>query len=389
MPDWRDHRPLLIGNIRARGLSHVVEEREVGTDRHVVPRHVPEPRHVQGHVVVIETALVPGRIVRRALNHPATGRDRHRVGKNAARAVHGLQDVLDGEVPQRLGPVHRWQLLRQIEGLRGADQILLRRLARKHRPDLILLTVDPGNEKHLNGAAPVPVALLDIRRDPADAGAETLHVHRRIRGVPERRDAHLILGGRRTPGRPDLAVRPRLLRQPLERVVAVGRRAEDVVVALREEMAALVLDDVGVAPLHRSQRRRQVARHAVAHVPVIEVVGRPHPDDRNLRRRILRAVDVGRQPNAVSHRHHHLALDDGNRLKLLFDFPAPRRRIRRESGPALSQADRGGAKKPDHRGTREETHRFLHRDAFPSVRLAENPSHESCHEPHVPARCAR
>ena len=27
--------------------------------------------------------------------------------------------------------------------------------------------------------------------------------------------------------------------------------------------------------------------------------------------RVLRTIDVGRQPHAVAHRHHHLALDDG------------------------------------------------------------------------------
>src|SRR3546814_1557301 len=48
------------------------------------------------------------------------------------------------------------------------------------------------------------------------------------------------------------AVRPRLLGDPAQRVVAVGLRiAEDLVVALAEVAAALVLDDEGIAAAHR------------------------------------------------------------------------------------------------------------------------------------------
>ena len=116
-------------------------------------------------------------------------------------------------------------LRREVERLRRADQILLRRVRREHRPHLVLLAVEPGDEQHLHGAAAIPVALLVVRADAADAGAEALHVHRGVAGVPERGDAHLIFGGRRAAGRADLAVRPRLLRQPVDRVVAVGRRS--------------------------------------------------------------------------------------------------------------------------------------------------------------------
>src|SRR5262249_37153312 len=37
----------------------------------------------------------------------------------------------------------------------------------------------------------------------------------------------------------------------------------------------------------------------------------------------LRAIDVGRQANAVRHRHHHLAVDNRDRLELLLCFPSP------------------------------------------------------------------
>ena len=159
--------------------------------------------------------------------------------------------------------------------------------------------------------------------------------------MAERGDGRLPLGGGRTAGRAHLAVRPRLLRQPLHRVVAVGdRRAEDVVVPLREEMAALVLDDVGVAALHDGERRGHVGGHAVADVPVIEVVGRLREHDRDRPGGVLRAVDVGRQPHAVAHRHHHLALDDGDGLELVLDVDAPLRVGRRES--TLLRGHQGG-----------------------------------------------
>src|SRR4029079_2182933 len=109
----------------------------------------------------------------------------------------------------------------------------------------------------------VPVALLVVRTDAADAGAEALHVHRGVARMAERGDTHLILGRRGAAGRADLAIGPRLLRQPVDGVVAVGLRPEDVVVAFGKEVAALVLHDVGVAALDGGQLRAHVGRHAV------------------------------------------------------------------------------------------------------------------------------
>src|SRR6185312_5751700 len=97
----------------------------------------------------------------------------------------------------------------------------------------------PGDEQHLHGAAAIPVALLIVGSDAADTGAEALHVHRRESRVAERGHAHLPLGRRRAAGGAELAVRPRLLRQPVDRVVAVLPRAEDVVVAFGKEVSAL------------------------------------------------------------------------------------------------------------------------------------------------------
>ena len=148
------------------------------------------------------------------------------------------------------------QLLREVEGLRGADQVLLRGVLREHRTHLVLLAVEPGDEEHLRRPAAVPVALLEVRRDAADAGAEALHVHGGVGGMALRGDRHLVLRGRRAAGRAHLAVRPGLLLQPVEHVGAVAHgRAEDVVVALGEEVAALVLDHERVAALDRARAR--------------------------------------------------------------------------------------------------------------------------------------
>src|SRR3546814_7404771 len=87
------------------------------------------------------------------------------------------------------------------------------------------------------------------------------------------------------------AVRPRLLRDPAQRVVAVGLRiAEDLVVALAEVAAALVLDDEGIAAAHRLDR---VARGAATHL--VLVVRRLPQHRRQLAGRALGAPDIGRQ----------------------------------------------------------------------------------------------
>jgi len=141
-----------------------------------------------------------------------------------------------------------------------------------------------------------------------------------------RRDTGLVFGGRRTPRRADFAVRPCLLRDPVERVVAVGaRRPEDVVIAFREEVSALVLHDIRITALDGGDRRGHIRRHAVAHVPEIEVVGRLDEDGPDFAARVFRAVDVGREPHPVAHRHHHLALDDGNRLQFVLEVETPLR----------------------------------------------------------------
>ena len=116
MCDGSDDGPLLISNFGLGGFSDVIVKGEVRPNRNVVPRHEPEAGEIERHIVVVEAALVPGGIVRRALNHAAASGDGHGVGEDSWWAVDGLQDVLFRQMPQRLGPFDGGKLLREIEG---------------------------------------------------------------------------------------------------------------------------------------------------------------------------------------------------------------------------------------------------------------------------------
>ena len=120
--------------------------------------------------------------------------------------------------------------------------------------------------------------------------------------------------------RPTLPVRPGLRCHPVELVVGVGeRRAENVVVAFGEEVAALVHLDEDVAAFDGVEFGGHVAVAAEPYVPEVEVVGRAAEDDGVFLARVLGPVDVGGHARAVLHRHHHLAIDDGDVFELLFD----------------------------------------------------------------------
>src|SRR5260370_1179059 len=102
MQRWRDHCVLLVGNLRTSSLPHLIVCCEVRPHRHVVPRHKPESGHVDFHVVVPQAALVPGAVVRCAFDHRSAGVDRHLVGKDSVRPIHGLDDLILGKMPHCL-----------------------------------------------------------------------------------------------------------------------------------------------------------------------------------------------------------------------------------------------------------------------------------------------
>ena len=138
------------------------------------------------------------------------------------------------------------------------------------RPSLVskAVVVEPGAEKHLHRAAAEPVALLIIRADAADAGAEALWDKRRKRLVAARGHGQLPLCRRGAADQADLVRRPGQPAHPVERIVGIGERhAENVVVAFGEVAAALVHLDVGVAVLDRFQCGGHVARRAQTRRP--------------------------------------------------------------------------------------------------------------------------
>src|SRR6185437_5400702 len=145
----------------------------------------------------------------------------------------------------------------------------------------------------------------------SDSGAEALRDKSRVRGIALSCDGQLPFSRRGTADCSDFAVGPILFCDPVELVDSVRERwTENVVVALREEAAALVHLDEHVTTLHGFELARKIARRAVADVPVVEVVRRAHEDRRVFLRRVFGPVDVGSDPDAIAHRNHELALDD-------------------------------------------------------------------------------
>ena len=121
-----------------------------------------------------------------------------------------------------------------------------------------------------------------------------------------RRELQLPLGRGGTAVGADLLVRPALVCDPGQRVIAIRARvAEDLELAFREIAATFVLADIGITPVNRLDDLAQ--RPALQRV---HVVGRADKDGGHRPGRVLRPVDVRRKANTVAHRHQHLALDD-------------------------------------------------------------------------------
>jgi len=179
--------------------------------------------------------------------------------------------------------------------------------------------VEPGGEEHLEGAAAEPVALLVVRADAADAGAEAFRDEGGECLVAARGDGELPLGGGGAADEADFVGGPGEGAHPVEFVVRIGEwGAEDVVIAFGVKAAAFVHFDQGVAVLDGFEFSGHVAGGAEGDVPIIEVVGRAGKDDRVFLRRVLRTIDVGLHALAVAHGDHDFALDDGDGFQFFF-----------------------------------------------------------------------
>src|SRR5262249_44816608 len=137
--------------------------------------------------------------------------------------------------------------------------------------------------------------------------------------------------------------RPGLFGYPRKGVIAVTeRRAQDVVVPFGEEMTALVHLDEGISALDRIKLVGHVARRAIANVPEVEVIRRPHEDRGVFLRRVFRTIDVRRHALAIAHRYHKLALDNRDGLQLLLERVSPGDLFRVGGSPPLSGCDLNG-----------------------------------------------
>ena len=124
---------------------------------------------------------------------------------------------------------------------------------------------------------------------------------------------------------------------PFQRVVAIGqRRAENVVIAFRKKVTALVHGDVRVTAFDGFDDTAHIARNAIAHVPVIEVVRRANKHHRIFSRRVFRAIQIRRHAFAVAHTNHQLAFDDGDFVQFFFKLVSLRSHFGRELAASLA-----------------------------------------------------
>src|SRR4029079_14493985 len=145
----------------------------------------------------------------------------------------------------------------QAERLAHALALLVAQSFRILRTRIAVLGVEdvvaiPGSEQQLQRAATVRVAPLAVRADLADARAGSERDRRGMRGMCRGVELELILGRGRAAEGANLAVRPRLLRNPIDGVVAVFARAREVLVFTAGPVTpALVLVNDGVAVLQQ------------------------------------------------------------------------------------------------------------------------------------------
>src|SRR5699024_2820776 len=97
-----NNQVLTVAHFRAGSvLPHMVKESNIGAYRYVIPGDKPETGHVKIHIVMIESALVPGFSIGLAAYH---------IIKYLFFALYMFQNILNRQMSQCFGPVHRWVL---------------------------------------------------------------------------------------------------------------------------------------------------------------------------------------------------------------------------------------------------------------------------------------
>ncbi|MNS82509.1 hypothetical protein D3C72_1162560 [compost metagenome] len=203
-----DHHILIGGRLCILGGgARVVEQLHVRPDRDVIPTVEPERRHAPAHVVVIETALPPGRVRRRARDQRFEGR---------RRLAQIRQHLADGQVTDLARPLHLRLLGVQIVVADDARPLFLIQARGNLCTLRIVDAIQPDEEQVARHAAGVPVALFLEATDLADPGRRRLRHHGGVSGMVLRRQGQLPFSRRRTAQGADLTVRPGLRRDPCQ-----------------------------------------------------------------------------------------------------------------------------------------------------------------------------
>src|SRR5579872_3629360 len=124
MPRWSDHGILLAGNLWPRCPTNIVVGRKVWPDRYVIPRHQPQARDIDRHIIMPEATLIPGRIIGHPSNQCASTRNRSGVGEDSAGGSECSVHLLFRKMPEERRPVDGRKMRVQIEVLRCPHKIV-------------------------------------------------------------------------------------------------------------------------------------------------------------------------------------------------------------------------------------------------------------------------
>ncbi len=262
----------------------------------VVPGIDEQGRHVDFRVIAQVSELVPPRVGERARHHvhPVVGR-----GAGALHHVDQRQTVADG------GIIERGQLRRRVEIVGEFAPDLGRHIGGRAIEQLVAVDRHPADRHrqfHRAAVARPEIAVAPAGR--AHRAARALGDHRPMVGIAGLGQINLRVAEVGAAIAADLAVRPRLAGQPVDRIVAVLQLVPGHdVQAAGFELAALVLNRHHIAETGEAKSLRVGAAKALL------VIRRANQDRRQGFGRALWHIEIGRELDPVRHRDQHAFLD--------------------------------------------------------------------------------
>ncbi len=210
-----------------------------------------------------------------------------------------LEDVDRGKAPQELRVIYFRKHWLRVEVIHRAEKLFPRCSRRRAIVDFAATLSEPS---HDGGKLHRP-SIRDAEV-PVFRGTSPLRNHCPQRGMLESGLLILDLAQVGAPVRADLAGRPRLFGKPVNGVVPVARiiRSHDVL-ALGFELAPRILhgDDIPLACQRIRSRPRSLIEQLL-------IVGRAKEDHRQPVPPADWEIQIGREPNPVSHWHKHAPL---------------------------------------------------------------------------------